>query len=127
MSGYYSTYYTTGQSTHIFRAKATTATQPIIVRVVDTFGNIFLRSISRPHQYNLGMEGKENNLKAGDVNSDGEINIADVNAVIDRLLENSGNSYPLILADCNADNEVNVADINLIIHLINNTSKRLCE
>ena len=127
MSGYYSTYYTTSQSTHIFRAKATTATQPIIVRVVDTFGNIFLRSISRPHQYNLGMEGKENNLKAGDVNSDGEINIADVNAVIDRLLDNSGNSYPLILADCNADNEVNVADINLIIHLINNTSKRLCE
>lgn len=125
ISGYYSTYYCTTMSTHIFMAKAATATKPITVRVVDTFGNVYLQSITRPHQYNMSMVNRENDLTVGDVNADGEINIADVNALIDRLLGTG--TCPLILADCNADNEVNVADVNTIINLITNSSKLLCE
>ena len=125
ISGYYSTYYCTTMSTHIFMANAATATKPITVRVVDTFGNVYLQSISRPHQYNMSMENKENELMVGDVNADGEINIADVNALIDCLLGTG--TCPPILADCNADNEVNVADINMIINLITHSSKQICE
>ena len=52
----------------------------------------------------------------GDVNNDGEVNIADVNAVINIILSDGGNS----LADVNDDGEVNIADINAIINIILN-------
>ena len=55
------------------------------------------------------------NVKANaDVNSDGEINIADVNAVIDAILSgNAGGNY-----DVNGDGEVNISDVNAIIDMI---------
>ena len=123
LSGYYSTYYTTTLSTHIFKAKASTATEPITIRVVDTFGNAYLRSIERPHDYSLYMEGHEKPIMAGDVNTDGEINIADVNLIIDYLLRDGHHPCAPVLADCNLDNEVNLADVNHIIDLIINSSK----
>ncbi|MBQ3730828.1 MAG: dockerin type I repeat-containing protein, partial [Muribaculaceae bacterium] len=51
----------------------------------------------------------------GDVNGDGEVNIADVNALIDIILKGtSGNPS----ADVNGDGEVNIADVNSIIDII---------
>lgn len=50
----------------------------------------------------------------GDVNHDGEVNIADVNAVIDAILTDA--STPVI--DVNGDGEVNIADVNMIIDCI---------
>ena len=49
-----------------------------------------------------------------DVNLDGEINIADINAVIDLILTNVSEST----GDVNGDGEVNIADINCIIDAI---------
>ena len=54
---------------------------------------------------------------AGDVNGDGEVNIADVNAVINIILSGV-NDNPL--ADVNGDGEVNIADVNAIITIILN-------
>ena len=115
--GNYSTYYTTSLNTHMFMAQAATDTLPIVVRVVDTFGNIYLRSISRPYNYSIGMENHDKMLRVGDLNSDSEINIADVNVLIDILMASGEPSCP-ILADSNADGEINIADINKIIDLI---------
>ena len=50
----------------------------------------------------------------GDVNGDGEVNIADINAVIDMIL--SSNLSPA--GDTNGDGEVNIADVNALIDLI---------
>ena len=50
----------------------------------------------------------------GDVNGDGEVNIADVNAVIDAIL---GDVHDIIF-DVNGDGEVNIADVNAIIDII---------
>ena len=51
----------------------------------------------------------------GDVNGDGEVNIADVNAVINVILgDDSGD----IDGDVNGDGEVNIADVNNIITII---------
>lgn len=50
----------------------------------------------------------------GDVNGDGEVNIADINAVIAVIL--GGASNPA--ADVNSDGEVNIADINAVIDII---------
>ena len=57
-------------------------------------------------------------LEVGDVNGDGEINIADINAVVALLIGTSSQSCPLLLADVNADGEVNIADVNKIIDSI---------
>ncbi len=50
----------------------------------------------------------------GDVNVDGEVNIADINTIIDMIL--SGNVS--LLGDVNGDGEINVADINAVIDII---------
>ena len=50
----------------------------------------------------------------GDVNADGEVNIADINAVIDMIL--SGNLSPA--GDTNGDGEINIADVNALIDMI---------
>lgn len=51
---------------------------------------------------------------AGDVNGDGEVNLADINTVISNIL--SGNNNPV--ADVNGDGEINIADINTVIRII---------
>ncbi len=53
----------------------------------------------------------------GDVNGDGEVNIADVNALIDVILT-SGEGESNEAADVNRDGEVNIADINAVIDII---------
>ncbi len=50
----------------------------------------------------------------GDVNGDGEVNIADINALISLIL--SGGSSDA--ADVNGDGEVNIADVNAVIDII---------
>ncbi|MBR2083678.1 MAG: dockerin type I repeat-containing protein [Muribaculaceae bacterium] len=53
----------------------------------------------------------------GDVNLDGEITIADVNAVINCILGTNDDHY---MSDVNRDGEVTVSDINAIINKILN-------
>ena len=56
----------------------------------------------------------------GDVNGDGEVNIADVNLLIAMVLSH-GNVYSddvVARADVNMDGEINVADINAVISII---------
>ena len=57
----------------------------------------------------------EDEMIPGDVNSDNEVNIADVNAIIDAILGGAGKVSPF---DVNNDNEVNIADVNAAIDLI---------
>ena len=53
-------------------------------------------------------------FEKGDVNGDGEVNIADINAVIDMILSGSSS----LAGDVNGDGEVNIADINAVIDII---------
>lgn len=55
---------------------------------------------------------------SGDVNGDGEVNIADINAVINIILGGTADEQTLERADVNGDGEVNIADINAVINLI---------
>ena len=52
----------------------------------------------------------------GDVNNDGEVNIADVNALIDIILGGKDDSEGR--SDVNEDGEVNIADVNALIDII---------
>ena len=63
----------------------------------------------------------EQKYAAGDVNGDGEVNVADVNAIIDIIMSGSSDTDTMARADVNGDGEVNVADVNTIIDMILNS------
>ena len=50
----------------------------------------------------------------GDANFDGEVNIADVNTIIDMVINDIVN----LDADVNGDGEINIADVNAVIDII---------
>ena len=50
----------------------------------------------------------------GDVNDDGEVSVADINAVVDMILSGAAAAN----GDVNSDGEVNVADVNVIVDII---------
>jgi len=54
----------------------------------------------------------------GDVNSDGEVTIADVNAIIDIILGATVDDETMSRADVNGDGEVTIADVNAVIDII---------
>ena len=54
----------------------------------------------------------------GDVNGDGEVNIADVNTLIDIILGGAVDDETMERADLNGDGEINIADINAEIDII---------
>ena len=66
---------------------------------------------------NVDAGGQPQPGRKGDVNGDGEVNIADVNAIIDCIL--TGNINPQ--GDVNGDTEVNIADVNAVIDIILNS------
>ena len=54
----------------------------------------------------------------GDVNGDGEVNIADINALMDIILGGDADDVTLIRADVNSDGEIGIADFNALIDII---------
>ena len=61
-------------------------------------------------------QGEKSGFPKGDVNGDGEVNIADINALIAIILGGEDNSEGR--SDVNGDGEVNIADINAVIAII---------
>lgn len=55
---------------------------------------------------------------AGDVNADGEVNVADVNKVLDIILGGSADAATMQRADVNGDDEITLADINVLTDMI---------
>ena len=64
--------------------------------------------------YYTGEEGAPVGNNPNDVNGDGEVTVADINAVIDCILSSSF----IKSRDVNGDGEITVADINMIINAI---------
>ena len=54
----------------------------------------------------------------GDVNLDGEVNIADVSILIDLILGRPADASVLARADVNGDGEINISDVSRIIDII---------
>ena len=64
----------------------------------------------------------DNTLMRGDVNDDGEVNIADVMSIIHLIIGNQSSCSVsrMVRADVNRDNEINISDMNYVINLILN-------
>ena len=81
-------------------------------------------TVTTGEQYSLQIPGMElvyDNMPqdepqplTGDVNGDGEVNIADINTVIDIIVAGG----TLASADVNGDGEINLADVNAVIAII---------
>ncbi len=54
----------------------------------------------------------------GDVNNDGEVNIADVSSLVDVLLGGQADAATMQRADVNANGEVNIADVSSLIDIL---------
>ena len=65
-----------------------------------------MMALAGPRQYSSNIPG--------DVNADGDVNIADVNAVIDGILTSTTD----LKCDVNGDGDINIADINYLIDII---------
>jgi hypothetical protein len=58
------------------------------------------------------------NLKKGDANGDGEINVADVMEIVKDILHKTTSRFVREAADVNEDGEINVTDIVLVVNMI---------
>ncbi len=67
---------------------------------------------------NVFIEMTEPEYRIGDVNGDGEVNVADVNTIIDIILGGSADEGTMKRADVNQDGEINIADINSELDII---------
>ena len=54
----------------------------------------------------------------GDVNGDGEVNIADVTTLIDYLLGGELDSFDEVAADVDGDTQINIADVTALIDML---------
>ena len=61
----------------------------------------------------------------GDVNGDGEVNIADVNLLVSIIQGKTVDDMTLMRGDVNEDGEINIADINLVIKIIMTDGKKV--
>ena len=57
----------------------------------------------------------------GDVNHDGEVNVADINTIINIILGGNVDDQTRKRADVNGDGEINIADVNALLAIILNT------
>ena len=81
------------------------------MRLTTLFSLILLSAVmamAGPRNYSSNIHG--------DVNADGEVNIADVNELINAVLTNGNDPE----CDLNGDKEINIADVNVLIDLILN-------
>lgn len=85
---------------------------PIMLRITQTSGHT--KQACYLDDIKLMYFGTWPVYRPGDVNLDGEINIADVNALIDMVLANK----PETEGDVNSDGEVTIADVNMVIDLL---------
>ena len=78
----------------------------------------YLRSLPWAFFYNIVEKNFDEEYETGDVNGDGVVDIADVNALINIILGNkSASDYPGN-ADVNGDGTIDIADVNAVINIV---------
>ena len=70
------------------------------------------------YKFMQGTKPEPQPFLKGDVNGDGEVNIADVNALTDIILGASADEATLVRADVNEDGEINIGDVNALMDII---------
>ena len=96
-----------------------TNTQPALFRIYERNGNQNNATyVDDFTLYYTGIEGGPIDFIQGDVNDDHEVNIADINAVLDVIMNGTADADLTKRADVNVDGEINIADVNMVINII---------
>lgn len=69
-------------------------------------------------KYMYFSNGGNSAFATGDVNGDGEVNVADVNTLVDIILGGESDDATIKRADVNEDGEINLADVNALTDII---------
>lgn len=115
-SGSLTSDFVTTSTSHLFRALAKTANLPITVRVTDPFGRVYYQTIQRPLAYNINMQDSQSPHDLGDVNNDGEVNVADATAMVNKALNVEQDKFDPIVADFDGNGKIDVEDITRLIN-----------
>ena len=121
--GAITTTFATSTNYHMFLSQAHTSYLPITVKVTDSFGQVYYKTIQRPQSYVVTMDASQAPYDLGDVNGDGVVNVTDVTALINKILGNSPTGFNSIVADLNGDGAINVSDVTLLINKILGTAQ----
>ena len=77
----------------------------------DSAGNVEAKELTRE------VEFKRTHI-AGDADRSGEVNVLDINATLDYIMNGEANGYDIQQMDSNEDGEVNLLDINATLDII---------
>ena len=124
---YYCTYTITGSQYYmnfVFNQGGSTASSHQTVDVTGVRTTSFFEVTTQSNKYQVKdvtddyLPYLENDVLFGDVNRDGDVNIADVTTLIDYLLSGNASAIDMTAADVNHDNEVTIADVTSIIDIL---------
>ena len=79
--------------------------------------DIYLEITSTSNKYTVADITDQYSHMPGDVNSDGQVNIADITTLINIILQGTGSAH-VDTADVNGDHEVNISDVTTLINMI---------
>lgn len=106
-----------GNSGAVFTLSLTAASDFVGPAVIELKNTVCAEAIGTRHELDDEV-CQVNPVLLGDVNGDGEVNVADINVVTDIVLGGSVDNQTRMRADVNGDGEINVADINVISDII---------
>lgn len=71
------------------------------------------------------FEFREATIQSGDANGDGQVNVTDIVAIVNFIMDNSPTGFIFTAADVNNDGSVNVTDIVQIVNIIMSSGSRM--
>ena len=105
-----------GEFTGLVNAEVTAEPLPAGVQYREAIVRFEFPGAYLDYKFMQGTKPEPQPYQKGDVNGDGEVNIADVNLLISIILGGEDNSEGR--SDVNTDGEVNIADVNALIDII---------
>ena len=66
-------------------------------------------------------------IVTGDANADGEVNVTDIVATVNKIMGHEDASFNMTAADVNKDGEINVTDIVMMVNIIMSSGSRMDE
>ena len=88
------------------------------VDITNLRNDVYFEISSTTNKYTVNDITSQYTITAGDVDGDGKVDVADVNAIINVILKIKASSDYPGLVDVDGDGKVDVSDVNIVINMI---------